>query len=101
MCGIAGIRGDSPPESIASMVAAMHHRGPDDKGIFRELGIALGMARLAIIDLSPKAHQPMSNQEGTIWIVYNGETYNFREERAILIKKGYSFKSASDTEVVL
>jgi len=101
MCGIAGIIGDSPPECIASMVAAMRHRGPDDSGIFREEGIALGMTRLAIIDLSQKAHQPMSNAEGTIRIVYNGETYNFQEERAILIKKGYSFKSASDTEVVL
>ncbi len=83
------------------MVAAMHHRGPDDCGIVENGEFHLGMARLSIIDLSPNAHQPMSNREGTIWIVYNGETYNFKEERDILIKKGYSFKSASDTEVVL
>ncbi len=101
MCGICGIFGGNRIPAIERMVSAMHHRGPDDSGVFRGDGLALGMARLAIIDLSPNAHQPMSNQEATIWIVYNGETYNFREERAILIKKGYSFKSASDTEVVL
>jgi asparagine synthase (glutamine-hydrolysing) len=101
MCGICGIVGSSNLKQIERMVSAMRHRGPDDSGIFQDKKIALGMARLAIIDLSPNAHQPMSNPEGTIWIVYNGETYNFREEREILVKKGHTFKSASDTEVVL
>jgi asparagine synthase (glutamine-hydrolysing) len=101
MCGIAGILGSSPPESILSMVNAMHHRGPDDSGIFHEVGIALGMARLAVIDITPTGHQPMRNRDGSIWIVYNGETYNFRHERTILEGKGYSFASHSDTEVVL
>lgn len=101
MCGIAGIVGSVPPDSISKMVTAMHHRGPDDSGVFTEDGIALGMARLAIIDISRKGHQPMSNPNGSIWIVYNGEAYNFREERDILIKKGYQFNSGTDTEVVL
>jgi asparagine synthase (glutamine-hydrolysing) len=103
MCGICGVfafaqRGHY---NVEAMVSTMKHRGPDDSGIFQEGGIALGMARLAIIDLTPTGHQPMSNGDGSVWIVYNGETYNFREEREILIKKGHSFKSTSDTEVVL
>jgi asparagine synthase (glutamine-hydrolysing) len=101
MCGICGILGKSEIGAIKRMVSAMRHRGPDDSGDYGEEGIALGMSRLAIIDLSPNAHQPMSNPEGTLWIVYNGETYNFREEREILVKKGHIFKSTSDTEVVL
>ena len=100
MCGICGVTGRKELYNIEAMVSAMKHRGPDDAGIFQENGIALGMARLAIIDLRT-GHQPMSNGAGSIWIVYNGETYNFREEREILIKKGHSFKSTSDTEVVL
>lgn len=101
MCGICGIAGDAPPGALEAMVRAMRHRGPDDSDIFREDGIALGMSRLAIIDLSPRARQPMANGDGSVRIVYNGEAYNFREERAILEGKGHSFRSASDTEVVL
>ena len=101
MCGICGIIGDAQEASIKRMVLAMRHRGPDDSGVLLDNGVAMGMARLAVIDLSPNAHQPMSNAEGTIWIVYNGETYNFLEEREILLRKGYIFRSASDTEVVL
>ncbi len=101
MCGICGIIGNYDRQQIEAMVLTMHHRGPDDSGTFQETGIALGMTRLAIIDPTPNAHQPMCNPEGTIWIVYNGETYNFREERHLLRKKGYSFHSTSDTEVVL
>lgn len=83
------------------MISAMHHRGPDDSGIFQENGIAIGMKRLAIIDVTPTGHQPMSTPDELIWIVYNGETYNFKEEREILFKKGYVFRSTSDVEVVL
>ncbi len=101
MCGICGIAGDFSPADIESMVSAMRHRGPDDAGVFREDRIALGMTRLAVIDLSPRARQPMGNRDGSVRIVYNGEAYNFREERAILEGKGHSFRSASDTEVVL
>jgi len=101
MCGICGIIGHNDRKRIEQMVLAMHHRGPDDSGILYENGIALGMARLAIIDITSKAHQPMSNPDSSIWIVYNGETYNFKEEREILVKKGYVFSSTSDAEVVL
>lgn len=101
MCGICGVFGNTSRESIEAMISAMRHRGPDDVGIFQDDGIALGMTRLAIIDLSPNAHQPMSNTDRTVWIVYNGETYNFQRERETLLKKGHSFSSACDTEVVL
>lgn len=83
------------------MIAAMRHRGPDDSGVMMEPQAALGMTRLAILDLSAAGHQPMYNRDGSIVIVYNGELYNFREERAILEGKGRGFASHSDTEVVL
>lgn len=101
MCGICGIMGKSPENSIEAMVLAMHHRGPDDSGIFREDGFAMGMTRLAILDITPSGHQPMRNSDGSVWIIYNGETYNFKTEREVLQGKGYSFTSLSDTEVVL
>ena len=101
MCGICGIIGHTDRKRIEQMVLAMGHRGPDDSGILYENGIAMGMARLAIIDITTKAHQPMSTPDELIWIVYNGETYNFKEEREILSKKGYVFRSTSDVEVVL
>ena len=83
------------------MVAAMRHRGPDDSGVFLGNGVALGMTRLAVLDLSPRGRQPMRNADGAVWMVYNGEMYNFREERGILEGKGHSFSSSSDTEIVL
>ena len=101
MCGICGILGRSNQTAVNAMVTAMHHRGPDDSGIYIDESISLGMARLAVIDLSPTGHQPMSNPEETIWIVYNGEVYNFQEKRALLEKLGYRFTSTSDTEVIL
>lgn len=101
MCGICGIFGSVEGAHIRAMVSAMHHRGPDDSGIFQDDVIALGMARLAIIDVTPGGHQPMSNNNGLIWIVYNGETYNFQQERKLLEEKGHTFISNSDTEVVL
>ena len=101
MCGICGVFGHNGRYNIEAMVSAMQQRGPDDSGIIQESGIVLGMTRLAIIDLTRAGHQPMSNDDSSVWIVYNGETYNFLEEREILIKKGHSFKSTSDTEVVL
>lgn len=101
MCGICGILGDTTQKNIEAMVLAMHHRGPDDSGIFQDDVIALGMARLAIIDVTPRGHQPMSNSNGSVWIVYNGETYNFQKERAALEARGHVFSSHSDTEVVL
>ncbi len=101
MCGICGIWNASDKTALENMVAAMHHRGPDDKGMFDDTRVGLGMARLAVIDLNPTGHQPMSNPEKTIWIVYNGEVYNFQEQREHLEKLGYRFLSTSDTEVLL
>jgi len=101
MCGICGVIGVERPGAVKSMVEAMHHRGPDDNGEIKLATATLGMARLAVIDLTDAGHQPMSNEDGTVWIVYNGETYNYPEERAHLETLGYNFQSHSDTEVVL
>ncbi len=101
MCGICGIWQKVNNLSIEHMVAAMHHRGPDDRGSYSDDLVCLGMTRLSIIDLSPAAHQPMSNPQKTVWIVYNGEVYNFLSEREHLEKLGYTFTSRSDTEVIL
>lgn len=101
MCGICGVWGRSEPRAVEAMVAAMHHRGPDDEGMYADDRVTLGMTRLAIIDTGVGGHQPMWNKEGTILIVYNGETYNFQSERALLEARGHTFSSSSDTEVVL
>jgi asparagine synthase (glutamine-hydrolysing) len=93
--------GRPDPDVTNNMVAAMHHRGPDDCGVFSDSNISFGMARLAVIDLNPTGHQPMSNPEQTIWIVYNGEVYNFQEQRRQLEAIGHRFVSTSDTEVIL
>src|SRR5688572_22245741 len=85
------------------MTRAMHHRGPDDTGVFfeenRDYSIGFGHTRLSILDLSPLGHQPMSI--GDYIITFNGEIYNFEEIRSDLEKKGINFKSHSDTEVIL
>jgi asparagine synthase (glutamine-hydrolysing) len=83
------------------MVEAMHHRGPDDSGVYTDNYISFGMSRLSILDLSPAGHQPMFNEKKTIGIVFNGEIYNFQEKRRELIAKGYHFKSGTDTEVII
>jgi asparagine synthase (glutamine-hydrolysing) len=101
MCGICGVWGEVNRESVEAMVSAMDHRGPDDRGIYFDPKVALGSTRLAIIDVSAAGHQPMSNPAGTVFIVYNGETYNFQSERKLLEVKGCAFFSTSDTEVVL
>ena len=105
MCGIAGIVGDAPAESLLSavqqMVAAMRHRGPDSCGVISSGQCLLANTRLAILDLSERGRQPMSNAARTVWITYNGETYNAAELRQHLIAKGYCFQSTTDTEVVL
>lgn len=83
------------------MVHTLNHRGPDDNGVLEQPNAILGMTRLAIIDTGSGGHQPMLSPDGQIAIVYNGELYNFREERSLLEKLGYSFRSTSDTEVAL
>ena len=101
MCGICGVWKSGKGDAVEPMIRAMHHRGPDDRGMFRDDNVALGMTRLAIIDTSSGGHQPMQTPDGQITLVYNGELYNFRTERELLEARGYSFKSSSDTEVVL
>lgn len=101
MCGIAGIYSKPNQASIKMMVAAMQHRGPNDSGIYLDDLVALGQARLAIIDTTVGGHQPMASDNQLIQIAYNGEIYNFRHERTLLENKGYSFRTTSDTEVVL
>src|ERR1700687_2921504 len=101
MCGICGILGGDGRAAVSAMVRAMHHRGPDDCGVLEDEFATLGMTRLAIIDTGSGGRQPMQTPDGQIAIVYNGELYNFREERNHLEKCGYGFRSQSDTEVVL
>jgi asparagine synthase (glutamine-hydrolysing) len=101
MCGICGIWGGEGRDAASAMVSAMHHRGPDDFGTFADGRVTLGMTRLAIIDTSSGGHQPMKTDDEGVVLVYNGEFYNFREERQLLEAHGYRFKSSSDTEVLL
>ena len=100
MCGIAGYVGVAPPELLPSMLRALKHRGPDDDGLHVEPGIGLGSTRLAIIDLDT-GDQPIPNADGSAWIVFNGEVYNFRDLRSTLQAQGHVFRTRSDTEVVL
>lgn len=105
MCGIAGIfrnAADVRPAdrcAVERMTAAEIHRGPDDGGFFQDSCAVLGHRRLSIIDLSPTGHQPMSNENGDVWVTYNGEVYNFAELAAEL--SNHQFASRCDTEVLL
>src|SRR5688572_11335656 len=103
MCGIAGVVSADPGDAAAvdRMVAAMRHRGPDDRGVHRGDGATLGATRLAIFDLSPAGHQPMTTPDGRFTIAYNGEVYNWRALKRELIDLGHAFRSEADTEVVL
>jgi asparagine synthase (glutamine-hydrolysing) len=102
MCGIAGIVSQSADlELIGPMTEAMSHRGPDGSGIWSDGLCSLGHRRLAIIDLSVKGKQPLCNENETVWIVFNGEIYNFQELRAELERSGHKFNSHTDTEVIV
>ncbi len=101
MCGIAGYVGKGGRDTLQKMTDAMIHRGPDDSGFFVQGNVGFGHRRLSIIDLSPLGHQPMLSPDGNIVIVFNGEIYNFQTIRHELEQKGYSFKSGSDTEVII
>ena len=103
MCGICGIVGSNDREVIGRMTASLIHRGPDDGGIeiFARHNLAFGHRRLSIIDLSPRGRQPMANEDGTLWISFNGEIYNYRELRASLDRSRHQFSSETDTEVIL
>jgi len=110
MCGIAGVvygggapRGVSAVTAAAAMASTLSHRGPDDTGAWGsdDGTVALAHRRLSIVDLSPLGHNPMSRDDGRIWITFNGEIYNFRELRRELEAAGHRFRSHSDTEVLL
>jgi asparagine synthase (glutamine-hydrolysing) len=102
LCGVLNFDGQVPvdQEGLAAMTATLQKRGPDDLGYFRSGPVGLGHRRLSIIDLE-MGHQPLSNEDGTIWIVYNGELYNYQEIRINLEKAGHRFATASDTEVIV
>jgi len=106
MCGISGLfalNGPLDPEvraALPAMNGALAHRGPDGDGCFDDTRVALGHRRLAIIDRAG-GHQPMANEDGTCWIVFNGEVYNHRSLRPLLEAKGHRFRTVSDTEVIL
>jgi len=105
MCGIAGqlnLATTQPvdPASLAAMLATIRHRGPDDSGMLCERNVGIGMRRLSIIDLAT-GHQPLANEDDSLWVVYNGEIYNYLELRDELTAKGHSFRTQSDTEVLV
>src|SRR5437868_9682401 len=110
MCGIAGfvesstasepLRADASRALAHRMCDVIRHRGPDDEGLYVEPGVALGMRRLSIIDLST-GHQPIHNEDRTVWIVFNGEIYNFQSLRRELEAAGHRFYTGSDTEVIV
>lgn len=106
MCGISGLANWGDGETLARMTHVQAHRGPDDSGLwerrFPDGGyVGLGSRRLAILDLSPDGHMPMSNEDGSVWITYNGEIYNFADLRRELEGKGHRFRSHTDTEAVV
>ncbi len=105
MCGIAGIVNSAAdaqvaPHVLRRMCAAMVHRGPDDEGVYCSGRAGLGMRRLSIIDLST-GHQPISNEDGTVWVVFNGEIYNHTSLRERLQASGHRYKTQADTETIV
>ena len=105
MCGIAGfydaaVAPQESPALLRRMIGAIAHRGPDGQGVYHADGIGLAHARLSIIDLATGA-QPMSNEDGSIWITFNGEIFNYIELREDLVSRGYRFRTRSDTEVII
>jgi len=106
MCGICGKVYFDPEhlvteQEVLQMSHTLAHRGPDGEGVWANGHVGLAHRRLAIIDLRAVAAQPMSNADGSVWITFNGEIYNFRELRADLEARGYRFRTQSDTEVII
>jgi asparagine synthase (glutamine-hydrolysing) len=105
MCGICGkvtfSGGEVQRFDLERMCAALVHRGPDGEGIHVDGPAGLGQRRLSIIDLSPAGVAPLGNEDGTIWVTLNGEIYNFRELRARLVERGHTFRTGTDTEVLV
>jgi asparagine synthase (glutamine-hydrolysing) len=105
VCGICGKlnfdrQGKVSPELLRAMADSISHRGPDDEGYLISGAVGLGFRRLSIIDLNT-GHQPLSNEDETVWVVFNGEIYNYRELRESLQQKGHVFKTQTDTEVII
>ena len=105
MCGISGVvyhdrRRLVDPEELRRMCNTLVHRGPDDEGFFVDGNVGLGMRRLNVIDLVT-GHQPICNEDGRIWIVFNGEIYNYPELRKTLEQKGHTFTTNTDTETIV
>ncbi len=106
MCGITGICHIDGPDGISldtlkKMIGVISHRGPDETGIYVDDYVGLGHARLSIIDLSSGGTQPMHNEDKTLWIIFNGEIFNYPELKQTLLRKGHRFYNTSDTEVIL
>ena len=106
MCGICGKLYFDEERAVTSdelrrMSGALAHRGPDGEGVWAEDNVGLAHRRLAIIDLRPEAGQPMCNEDGTVWITFNGEIYNFQELRTDLEAHGHVFRTNSDTEAIV
>lgn len=100
MCGICGFNWRDD-ETLTKMVYSLRHRGPDDAGYYTDERMSLGHRRLKVIDVAAAAHQPMSDPDRSVWITYNGEIYNFRELRRTFQEAGTTFRSTSDTEVII
>src|SRR6266571_183185 len=105
MCGIFGaLATDSTRpadlQALRRMGEVLAHRGPDGGGLHTDRGLGIGMRRLSIIDLKT-GDQPLANEDGSVWVVFNGEIYNYRELTAELLTKGHRFSTASDTEVLV
>ncbi|MEM5805349.1 MAG: asparagine synthase (glutamine-hydrolyzing) [Candidatus Aenigmatarchaeota archaeon] len=100
MCGIAGIFGEYDINTLKKMTNILYHRGPDDRGFYSNEKIGLGNRRLAIIDLEG-GHQPIHNEDESIWVTFNGEIYNFLELKKILESEGHKFYTNTDTEVIV
>jgi asparagine synthase (glutamine-hydrolysing) len=105
MCGICGKlvfdnQATISPTLVRAMADTIRHRGPDDEGYYVSGPVALGFRRLSIIDLK-SGHQPLSNEDGSVWIVFNGEIYNYQDLRAFLLDKGHVFRTRTDTEVIV
>ena len=106
MCGIAGAyrrEGQLNDQDLIAMRDVLAHRGPDDEGLWVAVDRRLGLVhrRLSVVDLSQAGHQPMANDDGTLWLTYNGEIYNFTDLRQELQQMGYTFRSRTDTEVII
>lgn len=101
MCGIAGFSGKGDKNILLNMMRTLNHRGPDDEGIYADDRVHLGHKRLSIIDLSEKGRQPMTNENGSVWLVFNGEIYNFQSLRKSLLDKDHRFASNTDSEVII